>query len=139
MVRINLISPESLADQHLNAEYNEILMLVGHLKKHGVDFDKIPKYYCLGKGHINFFKNKLGYLRDRYEHIKKEMRKRGFNPEKTLEIRGFGRELRRDFKPRKVDFELIKKRLAEKIRLKPNYYRYYGEYKGRDFFIRLLK
>ena len=33
MVRINLINPKSLADQHLIAEYNEILMLLGHIDK----------------------------------------------------------------------------------------------------------
>ena len=33
MVRINLIHPKKLADQHLIAEYNEILMLLGHVKK----------------------------------------------------------------------------------------------------------
>ena len=57
MVRINIINPKKLADQHLVAEYNEILMLIGHIKK----FPKInnpPKNYTLDKGHINFFKNK---------------------------------------------------------------------------------
>jgi len=29
MVRINLINPEKLSDQHLAAEYLEIMMLIG--------------------------------------------------------------------------------------------------------------
>ncbi|MBU3923323.1 MAG: pyrimidine dimer DNA glycosylase/endonuclease V, partial [Nanoarchaeota archaeon] len=62
MVRINLINPSKLTDQHLIAEYNEILMLIGHIKKFPNIYSQ-PKTYTLGKGHINFFKNKIKYLK----------------------------------------------------------------------------
>ena len=77
MVRVNLISPKLLSDQHLIAEYNEILMLLGYVRKYP-KLVGIPKDYCLGKGHILFFKDKLGYLKERHELLKKEMRIRGF-------------------------------------------------------------
>jgi hypothetical protein len=35
MVRVNLISPSKLADQHLIAEYDEILMLLGYVHRFG--------------------------------------------------------------------------------------------------------
>ena len=74
MVRVNLIPPRKLADQHLIAEYNEILMLLGYVRKYPMT-EEIPKNYCLGKGHIKFFKNKLLYLKKRHENLKNEMKK----------------------------------------------------------------
>ncbi|MBW2991638.1 pyrimidine dimer DNA glycosylase/endonuclease V [Candidatus Woesearchaeota archaeon] len=135
MVRINIIDPKRLADQHLIAEYNEILMLIGHVRKFPKVYD-IPKDYCLGKGHIKFFKNKLIYIKKRHEKIKKEMRKRGFKANKTIKL-DFKKELLNDWKPK--DKGCIKKRLIEKIKKKPNYYRYYGEKKSSGFFIKLIK
>ncbi|MBN1157597.1 endonuclease, partial [Candidatus Woesearchaeota archaeon] len=83
MVRINLVEPKKLTDQHLVAEYNEILMLIGHVRKHP-EIKAMPKEYILGKGHILFFKNKLVYLKKRHELIKNEMLRRGFKPKKTI-------------------------------------------------------
>lgn len=59
MIRINLIDPVKLSDQHLIAEYNEILMLLGYVRKYH-KVENIPENYKLGTGHIKFFKKKLG-------------------------------------------------------------------------------
>lgn len=137
MVRINLINPKNLADQHLIAEYNEILMLLGHINK----YPKIknqPKEYCLEKGHISFFKDKINYLKDRHEIIKKEMTKRGFNISKTINLKKYPKEYRKNWKPTKKDKDIIKKRLISKINLKPEYYRYYGMKKSKEFFVKLI-
>ena len=111
MVRVNIINPKELADQHLVAEYLEIMMLIGSIKKRIPDVTKIPNEYVLGKGHINFFKNKLGYLEKRHELIKKEMRRRGFKTNVTLDLKKFDKSLKKDWKPKKEDFEIIRKRL----------------------------
>jgi len=138
MVRINLINPKKLSDQHLIAEYNEILMLIGHIKKYPKIYG-MPKKYSLGKGHITFFKNKIRYLKDRHELLKKEMKKRGFKSKKKIILNGFKKDQKNNWKPKKTDFEIIKKRIRSKIRFKPTYYRYYGEKKDKGFFIKLLK
>ncbi|MFH1828775.1 MAG: pyrimidine dimer DNA glycosylase/endonuclease V [Nanoarchaeota archaeon] len=138
MVRINLIDPKKLSDQHLIAEYNEILMLLGYVRKHPETYE-INHDYCLGKGHIRFFKDKLLYLNKRHELIKKEMKKRGFQRNKTIDIMEFPKELRGDWKPKMESFKIIKKRLREKIKLKPNYYRYYRINRTKHFFLDLLK
>jgi deoxyribonuclease (pyrimidine dimer) len=138
MVRINLIQPSKLSDQHLIAEYNEILMLIGHVKKNP-ELKNIPKKYCLGEGHIKFFKNKLIYLKNRHEKIKLEMLKRGFKAEKTINLKKFSDSYLNDFNPKPSDKKLIKKRLKEKIMKKPEFYRYYRIKKGRNFFIKLLE
>lgn len=137
MVRINLISPRNLADQHLIAEYYEILMLVSYARNYPKNHD-IPEEYCLGKGHIKFFKNKLVYLKKRHEKIKKEMKRRGFRTKKTIKLCGFDNCLINDWAPQKRDFEIIKARLIDKITNKKDYYRYYGEKKEENFLIKLI-
>jgi deoxyribonuclease (pyrimidine dimer) len=137
MVRINIIKPRKLTDQHLIAEYNEILMLFGYVKKHPGTYE-VDHGYCLGKGHIRFFKDKLVYLKARHELIKQEMKKRGFQRRKTINLKKFPKNLQGDWKPKKKDFEVIKKRLREKVRQKPNFYRYYREHRTLNFFLELL-
>ncbi|MBU2634407.1 MAG: pyrimidine dimer DNA glycosylase/endonuclease V [Nanoarchaeota archaeon] len=134
MVRINIINPKKLADQHLIAEYNEILKLIGHIKKYPIIKNQ-PKNYCLGKGHINFFKDKIKYLKIRHKIIKKEMKKRGFKANKTINLN----KHQNNWKPKQQDYKIIKKRLKEKIKLKPNFYRYYKTKKPVKFFNGLLK
>ncbi len=137
MVRVNLINPKSLSDQHLVAEYDEILMLISYIKKFPNTKD-IPQEYCLGKGHMKFFKDKVLYLKARHEEIKKEMKKREFKTNKTISLDGFRKENLTNWKPKKADVEIITKRLSEKLRKKPKFYRYYKEKKKLDFFLTLL-
>lgn len=140
MVRINLIAPNRLADQHLVAEYNEILMLLGYVRKNPrAKLEEIPQNYKLGKGHILFFKNKLIYLKKRHEKIKKEMIKRGFRPIKEVNLGEFDKQLRKDWKPTPKDREVIKQRLIEKINKKPDFYKYYGNVKKKVFWLKLIK
>lgn len=137
MVRINLINPKYLTDQHLIAEYLEIIMLVSNAKKHPAK--ECGKEYCLGKGHINFFKNKLKYLKERHEIIKKEMRKRGFATRKSISFYGIKEENIKNWKPKEKDLQIIKKRLIEKINKKPYWYRYYGKNIGRKKLLEIIK
>jgi len=143
MVRINIINPKCLSDQHLVAEYDEMLMLVGYVKRypqikfaHGIS--EIPKEYTLNIGHMKFFKNKLVYLKNRHELLKVEMRKRNFATNKIITLKEYPKELCNDWKPKNKDYGVILERIIWKLKLKPTYYRYYGEYKSASFFIKLL-
>tara|TARA_B100000029_G_scaffold514609_1_gene618101 strand:+ start:1582 stop:1986 length:405 start_codon:yes stop_codon:yes gene_type:complete len=131
MTRINIISPSELTDQHLIAEYREIFMVAGSLKrtlnsKNGFVESKVPNNYTLNSGHVYFFYNKGKYLYKRYSLIMKEMKNRGFKPDDN---RKFPKEifiennLFNDWKPNQNDIKLIKKRIKEKIDMKPNWYR----------------
>lgn len=140
MVRINIINPKFLADQHLIAEYNETLMLLGYVKKNPeLNIKKIPEKYKLGPGHILFFKNKLKYLDKRFLILKQEMNKRGFSSNMNIDLSLFQKNLINDWEPRDEDKKIIKERLTYKINLKPDYYRYYKEKKPKEFFIEMIK
>lgn len=61
MARINVVHPTVLTDQHLMAEYRELTMVMGSLKrslnsKNGLP--PIPAKYTLNAGHVAFFYNK---------------------------------------------------------------------------------
>jgi deoxyribonuclease (pyrimidine dimer) len=137
MVRVNLLNPHYLADQHLVAEYYEILMLATNARKHPAT--QVPAHYVLGTGHIMFFKNKILYLKKRHGLLRAEMKRRGFHPKLVLSLRGFPKSALHGWKPRAADKMLIKKRLRWKLRLKPKLYRYYGKKKPLKFFIALLE
>ena len=137
MVRINLIDPHKLADQHLIAEYNEILMLFGYVSKHPKP-KGIPQNYRLGPGHIKFFKDKLLYLKDRHEEIAEEMKSRGFNPKVKVDLSPYDIALLNNWSPNAHDIEIIQKRLLDKIFEKVDFYRYYGEKKKPEFFEKLI-
>jgi len=83
MTRINSwIEPVNLSDNHLIAEIKEINQLCGSYNvslnsKTGIP--EIPKQFTLGKGHVTFFMNKGLYLHNRFDLLKQEAIKRGFN------------------------------------------------------------
>lgn len=84
MTRINLVSPSQLTDKHLMAEYRElprIFTSVVKLQDQGKSqWDvEIPSKYVLGKGHMKFFYNKLGWLKERYESLYRELIRREFD------------------------------------------------------------
>jgi len=131
MTRINLVEPSELTDQHLIAEYREIFMVGGSLNrtlnsKVGYKEDRVPKRYTLNKGHVYFFYNKGKYLHNRYHELISEMKKRGFQPDKsrvfpTSVFKDNG--LYKDWMPNIEDYKIIRQRISEKIAMKPNWYR----------------
>ncbi len=61
-------------DQHLIAEYREITMVPGMLKrtlrsKNGVDRSRIKKSYTLNGGNVYFFYDKGKYVDKRYYEL----------------------------------------------------------------------
>ena len=131
MTRINIIEPSELTDQHLIAEYREIFMVGGSLRrtlvsKSGYKESKVPKRYTLNAGHVYFFYNKGKYLHKRYKQLIAEMKRRGFSPDST---RVFPTEvfkdngLYNDWMPNVEDYKIIRQRIEERISAKPNWYR----------------
>jgi len=129
MTRINIVEPSELTDQHLVAEYREIFMvgssLQRSLKSKSWDINSIPNRYTLNTGHVKFFYNKGKYLYKRYSDLRKEMRSRGMNPDssRVFKREQWPDELWNDWMPRVEDYKIIRQRIEEKIRMKPNWYR----------------
>ena len=131
MTRINLVNPSELTDQHLIAEYREIFMVGGSLNrtlnsKVGYREDRVPKQYTLNTGHVYFFYNKGKYLHNRYHELIDEMKRRGFQPDKsrvfpTKVFKDNG--LYNDWTPTIEDYKIIRERIQQKINMKPNWYR----------------
>ncbi len=119
------INPKDLTDQHLIAEYRELFIPFGMNKKYG-EPKTVPNKFTLNKGHINFFRNKLLYLENRWDYIVTEMEMRGFNPKYNTfiyDLNAFDKSLVNTWMPDDNDTKLIKERIIERVKQKPNFYR----------------
>jgi len=131
MTRINLVDPSELTDQHLIAEYREIFMVGGSLKrtlvsKSGYLESRVPQTYTLNSGHVYFFYNKGKYLHHRYLSLIEEMKRRGFEPdvERVFPKQIFiDNDLYNDWSPSLEDYKVIRQRIQQKIKMKPEWYR----------------
>lgn len=146
MVRINVgINPRLLTDQHLLAEHVEILMLVSKFRNDGFIINNIPSQFTLGTGHINFFKNKLTYLCNRYSSIMTEMLARNFNASEYIQVASIiesaPKSLLNNYYPTLKDSMMVRERIIDKIKAKKGWYRYYGsdEFDQNLYFDCLLK
>ena len=133
MARVNVgVSPKYLSDQHLVAESVEITMITGGLRLHKYKIKgEVPKKFPMGKGHINFFKNKLLYLKKRLDEVNAEMRTRGFKPGTNIDLSEFPSELVNDWKPTMEDSKHIRERISDRLinplkAKKFKFHRYYG-------------
>ena len=108
MTRINAsIKPANLCDQHLLAEHREIVR-VRHAQNSKA---KAPDKFRLGTGHVIFFKDKLGFIKKRYELLHKECKKRGFNvTDFSKSFDGF--DVSGNYKPTDEDNKIIIERLT---------------------------
>ena len=78
MTRINIIPVKKISNKQLMAEYHESLRVFSYVLKSKKIPEDIPSHYCLGKGHVKFFFNKIPYLLKRYKEINQELTSRGY-------------------------------------------------------------
>jgi deoxyribonuclease (pyrimidine dimer) len=136
MTRINLVPPAELTDQHLFAEFREMKMVPMSLRRslaarglQGV-LSMVPREYTLGKGHVSFFYDKGAYMQERYARVRAELSRRGvrFDQSSALDSTGVWQlpghgALWKNYIPTETALALIRARIAEKIALKPDWYR----------------
>lgn len=111
MTRINCIPPEELTSKHLLAEYRELPRVFGLARP----CREAPKYYTLGRGHVLFFYNKLGYLAKRHAALVEEMRKRGFTVNFPTPPQNRYSELYNDWKPTQEAMTINRQRITERL------------------------
>lgn len=130
--RINCgINPQFLTDQHLIAESVEITMITGNFRKNNYQIKSaIPEGFVLGKGHINFFKNKIAYLRDRLIEVNLELDRRGINHSTSIRCSEFPDEYVSGWAPKMIDSKIVRHRISDRLRnplkAKFGFHRYYG-------------
>lgn len=132
MTRINLVDPSELMDQHLIAEYREIRLLCANLtrtlnSKSGYDPKKKPSQFTLNSGHVYWFYDKGEYLHKRFNALKEEMVKRGFDPQNPFPKEVWPNHLYNDWTPSESDKNIVRERIKLRISQRPGWYRYYGK------------
>jgi len=116
MTRINCgIDPRILTTPHLNAEAREIKRIPNQVKSGRLHLTNIPDQFTLNTGHVKFFVNKLAYLKARYQDIRAEQVRRGFNVQDfTSAWDGVPPELMQDYTPTDRDRGIVMERLVSK-------------------------
>lgn len=117
MTRINLgIPPAQLTNKHLIAEHRELKRIPNAVAKGKYNLKNVPSQFTLGKGHVSFFYDKLGYLKDRYVDLYNECLVRGFNVQNyEASWDGVPQDLMNGYIPTARDIELIRERIAERL------------------------
>ena len=81
MTRINAnIKPGDLCDEHLLAEYREIIRIPNVVRKN-ITYNlnrKLPTEFKLGNGHVLYFYDKIKFLHNRFNNLKQELNFRGY-------------------------------------------------------------
>lgn len=132
MTRINVIDPTQLTDQHLMAEYRELPMVMGSLKrtkasKAGWQFNKVPPHYTLNKGHVYFFTNKKQFLFERFNALIIELRHRGYKispADRNIDWNVFDGIPQVEWVPTHSCKEINAERIRTRISEKPDWYRW---------------
>lgn len=132
MTRVNAdIDPKKLHRAHLIAEIREITMVPASLRrslrtKSIQDvLESIPDTFSLGKGHVKFFYNKIGFLQYRFTRIADEMERRSFVPDRTRieAFDGFDAMWTGHWQATDDDNLIVMERITMRIEQKPHLYK----------------
>lgn len=140
MTRINVIDPVYLTDQHLMAEYRELPMIMGSLRRSLRSPKPLPaesSKYTLNRGHVTFFYRKGKFLKRRYTDVVVELIARGYNldPNRRADFQVFiDNDLFHDWTPDDHARAINTERLVQRINKQPQWYRYYGDKLTDSFF-----
>lgn len=126
MTRINCVPVSTLCRQHLLAEYRELPRVftlarnwfrrVAAAGEEGSYCD-IPETYRLGKGHVQFFYNKLGFLRRRHKELCDEMMSRGYlvTIDCSVACEDLPEDFQQDWDPPQEAIDLNEQRIQERL------------------------
>lgn len=122
MTRINCIPPTELHSRHLVAEYRELPRVFALARSWALKhqpiadhIDKLPIDYCLGKGHVMFFYNKLKFCVNRHRALVDEMHRRGYRTQSWPPLGIDHPLLWKDWVPTPEAMELNRQRIAERL------------------------
>lgn len=148
MTRINAdLNPRSLLDQHLFAEYREILMVPPALRRSlnaksmNQVLREIPPKYLLNSGHVKYFYDKLGFLAERRSRLLEELKFRNYAISNLteLDVSGIPYEFIGDWKMDRDARDIITDRIMERYDKQPTWYKYFGKPIERPVYLEILK
>ena len=125
MTRINTIPVEELSDQHLFAEWRELPRVISASKKSNVSGYISSTKYILNTGHVKFFYNKKKWLKKRYAELTIELLSRNFKISQiSVDFSPLDRYHQIEWEPDQNALAISRERISEKIKMKPNWYRW---------------
>lgn len=137
MTRINLIKPKKLLDQHLMAEYRELPMVMGALKRsiRAKKFPIISNRYLLNKGHVSFFYNKRDFLEKRFILLIDELRNRNYDIDPSsrnvnFDIFDYAPCKQIIWEPDEKEININIERILLRYEAKKNFYKYFSKSMG---------
>jgi hypothetical protein len=111
MPRIDPLEPVEMPDSILRYNVRTVAYMGSQPPK-----SDVPERFVLGKGHINFYKNKGLWLMKQHDKLFDEMDKRGLNTTvKKLNILHWPPECMNDWEPDKTAIALSLAKIAEKV------------------------
>lgn len=111
MTRINCVPVQELSRLHLLAEYKELPRVFKLARR----VPNPPREYVLGRGHVTFFYDKLGYCEKRFYQLVREMNARGYRTQFTSPPDVDKPDLWGDWVPDERAINLNRQRIAERI------------------------
>lgn len=138
-MRVNVVHPVFLPDQHLVAEYREVKMGPGALSrslfsKNGVDKKRISPVYTLNTGHTYFFYDKNTFLKKRLVLLVEEMKNRGIatnfteliDPDAEYHPDIYNPEWWGDYAPTIEALEINMDRINKRLKEKEGWYKFWS-------------
>lgn len=143
MTRINSAIPvKNLTDEHLFAEHREIKRLPYCLNKaiKSGSINRIQPNFTLGKGHVTFFLDKMGFIKDRYDSIYNELLVRHFDVTSYhSNFQNIEDKYSRQYQPTEEEKRFLIERIADRIRnSNKTFWHYYGRRITKDEAINIL-
>ena len=98
------------------AEHRELKRIPNVVSRGRYNLKTSPSEFTLGKGHVSFFYDKLGYLKERYLDLYDECKARGFNVQSYISSwDGVPLELMNSYAPTERDRQIVRERIADRI------------------------
>jgi hypothetical protein len=117
MTRISVgVRAIELCDAHLIKERIELLRIPNAIKSGKAVVKDIPRSFTLGTGHVKFFYDKLGYLRERYDELTLECIERDFNiTDFSDSFLGLPSNLCNSYEEQDIDRKIVVERVNKRL------------------------
>jgi deoxyribonuclease (pyrimidine dimer) len=125
VTRINIVPPSELDTRHLLAEYRELprvfrLSIRAYARHGAAAYERVPKSYTMGRGHVLFFYDKLLFCAMRHRLLVDELKSRGFINLNLPDMMGTyvwsaPPTAWNDYKPTAEALEINRERIAERL------------------------